>query len=347
MQSFIQILLFLISSQSWALTAIEVGSKYPLNKSKSYHFSSKDLVSTHISPSSPFFIALKVGVLNFKENNTTQKILILNKEQLRFFNTTNFIIENSPFLNWDVQEGKLVVKGQGSSLESTTLLKTCSSQETKSVAILTTPPPEKHPNRYKNCLSLQKTFKVELAFLNENNLSGSTFGLGVPSELSWVLDPKIKFENIKGSANFSNNQQHSKGHTFFTSTIEPNTPLVFESGEEVLIKPSGLFNRQKNEWKKATSNIEINVLKVQHNTLNTEFKINRAERTGESQVFSIEKLQKNQSLRLNKWVKVFTFKQDSSSRSKNKILNLSILGRKNKSLNNSNKQFWVKVSEND
>ncbi len=103
MQSLLQILLFLLSSQSWAITAIEVGSKHQLSNSKAYHFSSKDLVSTHIQSPTPFFIGLKIGLLHFKENNTTQEILILNKEQLRFFNTTNFIVENSPFLqysNW-------------------------------------------------------------------------------------------------------------------------------------------------------------------------------------------------------------------------------------------------------
>ena len=88
----IKILLFILSSQSWAITAIEVGSKHPLSKSKAYHFSSKELISPHINSSPPFFIGLKIGVLNFKENQSNKKILILNSEQLHFFNTTNFIL---------------------------------------------------------------------------------------------------------------------------------------------------------------------------------------------------------------------------------------------------------------
>ncbi len=344
---FIKILLYLFISKTWALTAIQVGSKYSLNHSKSYHFSSKKLISTHINSKNPFIIGLKIGDLTFKENTKTKRVLILSKKQLTFFKNTNFIIKSSPFLQWKIKDKKLLIVGNSRPEEFVILLKHCSLKKLTSVAILTNSNSNPYSNEERNCLFLKKNFKIELAFLNENTLSGSTFGLGIPSELLWSLRPKVQFGDIMGGTQAQSKKNQSKGHSFFTTLIESNEPLVFESGAEILIKSSGLFNNQKNEWKKATSNIRLSILESTNNFIKANFKINKTNQTANSNIFNIEKFEQSNTLKLKQWVHIFTFRQNNQDMSKNKFLNLSLLGIRSKNKSNTNKQFWVRISQSD
>lgn len=345
----IKIILFLISSQSWALTVMQVGSKHSLNKSHAYHFSSKKLISVHSIRKSPFIIGLKIGDLTFKENSTEKRILILNKEQLQFFNKTNFIVESSPFLKWQIRSEKLEIAGNSSENEFRSLLKTCSFLKLKTVVIQTPLTPSRHErstSEYR-CLGLIESYSIEVALLNENTLSGHSTGLGIPSELAWSINPKLQFNNIQGSIKAGGQKSSAHGHSFFTALLEENEPLVFESGSEILIKPSGVFNRQKNEWKKAVSNIEIKILNSTTSFIKTLLKINTTQRTGESQIYNIEKFEQTKTLKLNEWEKIFVFKQSGKTRNNGGLFNTGVLGHSSKSENYTNKQLWVKVKYSD
>ncbi len=356
--SFVKIVVFLLSSQSWAellnqepvVKAVSVGSKHLLRKSTSYHFSSRKLVSVHSSEQPPFIIGLEIGDLLFKENSTPKRLLILNSEQLSFFNNVNFIIESSPFLIWKVQGGRLKVSGSVSENEFKVLLSACASKKVKTIILDVDTNSEDQQffsENEKNCLGLNEVFSIDLAILNEDSLSGRRTGLGVPSELSWAVSPGFKFSNLEGAITAGLQKGAALGHSFFNALLEEDTPLVFESGSEILIKPPGSFSRQKNEWKKAVSNIELKILEKENSHLKLQIKINKTERTAESQIYNVEKFEQIKTLKLNLWEKLFVFRQKSKSSNKSGFLGLSFLGHKGRSENRSSKQLWVRVSSHD
>lgn len=347
MPFFLQILfLFFSTPPTWALQSIEIGSKHPLKRQNDYHFSSKKLVSVHINTTNPFLIGLNIGDLKFRENGKRKRLLILNPTQQNFFKQNDFLVSSSPFLDWSVESEKLIVTGTCSQQECLQLFKTCKNLDSPDIFISALGRELlKNSLISKACLGIKDSYQLDIAILNEDSLSGNTYGVGIPTELSWVTNPKIKFGDIKGAVNANHQKTKAKGHVFFSSSLGVGEKSVFESGSEVLIRPSGVFNRQQNEWKTATSKIETSLLDLLGNNANITLKLNRTERTGDSKIFNVERFEQKISSQLGVWTKAFVFQQDSKGSAKTKIIGFSLLGSRKKSKNDSLKQAWVRVSK--
>lgn len=342
MLSFIKTLLFILSSQTWALSTLEVGSRKAIGNKSGYHFSSKDLVSVQSKMGTIYIVGKKIGELEYKKNQKSYKLLILNKEQNFYFNKVNFIVENSPLLFWSIKDQKLSISGKASKYELQTLMSVCKNHKMTTLSLnLNTTPQTKDEEA---CLGLSRTYHIELAFLNKNSLSGQTFGAGVPSELGWRFQSKILMSEVAGSVSAKNQKAWAVGHSFFEVDAEPGRSLSFESGSEILIRPSGVFTRQQNEWKKALTTFNIKIQKENTHSTETSFIIKKNKRSGDAGVFSVENFEQIKTLRLNTWHKIFSFNDKGDLHSKNKLLGFSLLGSNSKSKNTSQKEFWVRMS---
>jgi len=342
MLTLIKLLLFLLTSNTWALSTLEIGSRKAIGSKSGYHFSSKDLVSVQTKLGVFYIVGKKVGLFEYKKNANTYSLLILNKEQNAYFNKVNFIVENSPLLKWTVESGKLIIKGEATIEESSTLLKICSENRIKSISLQIGANPKTSNEQV--CLGLSISYHIELAFLNKDLLSGSTYGAGIPAELGWRFQTKFLLDDVAGAVNAKNQKAWAKGHSFFEVDAEVGREFSFESGSEILIRPSGVFTRQQNEWKKALTSFKLIIKEEHEQSVDTSFIIKKNKRSGEEGVFSVENFEQMKTLDLNRWHKIFVFSDKGSLHSKNKLLGLSLLGSRSKSNNTSYKEFWARVS---
>lgn len=341
MLTLIKILLLLLTSKTWALSTLEVGSRKAIGNKSGYHFSSKELVSVQSKMGTIYIVGKKIGELEYKKNAESFKLLILNKEQNLYFKKTNFIVENSPLLKWRVKSSKLVVEGEASKEEASALMKSCTDDRLTSISLqIGMSALNKDESA---CLGLSKAYHLELAFLNKDLLSGSTYGAGVPSELGWRFNTKILTDEAMGSVNAKNQKAWAKGQSFFEADAEVGRGLSFESGSEILIRPSGVFTRQQNEWKKALTTFKLTIEKENENSVETAFTIRKNKRSGEEGVFSVENFEQVKTLELGKWHKIFIFNDNGNLHAKSKLLGFSLLGANSKSKNTSHKEFWARV----
>ncbi len=338
----IKLVLLFLSSKAVALDTLEIGSRKLIGNKSGYHFSSSDLVSVKTRGGNVYIIGKNVGLLEYEKENQKYQVLVLNKEQKNYFDRTSFIVNSSPHLNWSVLNKKLTIFGHATPIEKQTLLRFCSEFNLSSIQLQIGIKPK--TDKEQSCLGLLKSYHLEFAFLNKDKLTGRTYGAGVPSELLCRFKDKLALDEVIGTISAKSNKTWDEGHSFFEGDAELNRELLFESGNEILIRPTGVFTRQQNEWKKALTTFNFKIKKENEGTVTAVFKMKKSKRSGEDGVFSVENFSQEKNIALNKWKKIFVFKDYENLNVKSKLLGFSLLNKRTKSKNKVSKEFWVRIS---
>ena len=350
MQNTIFLCLILFSANAFCTQSVLLGEKVSLSPHGPYHFSSKDLIKVFLNSSKPFFIGQNIGELDYIENKDKKTVFILNAEQNAFFKRFHPVVKDSLNLKWQLKNQVLILKG--SNVNSNLIkyaLKACEGFNGQHINLSFAPMPAPNDSTCLNNLGAPPEKQIQIVIINKSKVRGSKFGAGVPSQLDWLLQTnnKVSFDNVRGRALAHNNSLNLKNTAFFEGALSLNRPLVFESGSEVGLQAGGVFSRQAIDWQKATTSIEVKLKDTSLNNSEINLILNKKSRTGEAQVFQIEKINKNFLITNNQWKKAVSFSSKEKDISKNKFLGLFILGSKTHAQSRMQKEIWIKVSNSD
>lgn len=347
---------------------LQVGDQKILEKTDSYHFSSKELIS--FDSRGPSLIAKHPGHLTYRLKNKKHNIYILSPKQMIFLQKTKDLIFTHPKLEMGFEKDILTIAGSINYWEELNyLLSACKdSRETKFNLSF------KNPHNIKDkllehfsvrskvsnkalilidespalaCLNLKKTkniFEITLALISKNKSKSFSAGLGIISRLPWQVLPKPKLLNYE--AEFGIDQFNSKNLSLFylTGNISKNSPLQFESGQEFGIRIQRGFSNQV-QWKKALNSIKIELLQNLKGSLLLSFEIISSRR--QPKALSISRTSSNQSKRvlLGQWEPLFHIRETTNSKSKDGIPSIDFLGTSQKNNALSSNHIFVKANK--
>lgn len=329
--------------------ALVLGERFYLEKQKDYHFSDIELIEPHTNLKPPFVVALKKGLLSFKNKNTKSKLLILTKSQKKFFDKTNFLVEASPFLDWSFKKNNLIVEGKTlDESEESFLLKECSALHSPTIKIAL----QKRltPQNYweKTCLSTGLTgneYVLSLALSQIEKNRRRSYGLGSPFELPWLLEgQKINFSEVSGTFSAGSEKRKNIGELFFSGKISSGSPIEIENGVEVGMTTGGLLKRDF-EWKKATSKIAASLVSSDLNSSKIRLEVTNSQRTGETQVFRSDKIKKSLNLFFGEWTSVLKFQKAHQDQIRGGLFSWGLLGSLKKSNAQSHYELWLRLDK--
>jgi len=347
-------LILLASSEASAIESLFIpfGEKVILQNSGPFHFSSKDGIKVFPNSSPPFFTTSKVGVFEFYQKQKKYRAVSLSSTQYEFYQKVSLLVQNLSAFDWNIENEALVLSTKNVQKEIRSFLITkCKHYSRGDIQLEFKSEIENQEisGLCKKNLRPKSERRVNLVVMGSNTSSNSNYGLGVPASIKWRLEngSDLNLAEQNGDLNLNKGNARSKGDFVFASTISLKNPAIFEMGSEVGIQAPGLFNRQATEWKKATTNIQLDMEVSSKNETKIKLTFDRRNRTAQGLVFEVEKVNKSIFLKDNVWQKVLTFQETNKSKNKNGIFGLGITGSTSRALSNSSKEVWVKVGRHD
>jgi hypothetical protein len=327
-----------------------VGEKVELRGKGPFHFSAKEDVKVFLKSHPSFFITSKVGLFEFYQNKEKYSLFSMNPTQFKFQTKIEPLIKHLSHSSWSMVDENLILTSTGLDFEIRDfLIKICDSISDGTVLLdFKAESDNLHITTLcQRSLQPKSERTVKMIVIESSRIKNSNYGLGVPSSVNWQLDSsgQVTLPDLMGETKFNRGRLESNGDLFFVSNISKENPVTFETGSEVGIQQSGIFNRQATEWKKATTNISLEMLENEKDQTKIKITLDKRSRTGQGLVFEIEKLNKSAFLKNNIWKKVLTFKDTNKSKGRDGIFGLGISGSSNRSRSESQKEIWLQVSD--
>jgi len=331
---------------------VGVGEKIILEDRGPYHFADKEGLKVFLTENPSFFTTSKVGVLDFYQNKTKYRLNSVNAVQFQFYLKVKPVLKYLTNFEWGFKDDKLLLANENLDSEIINfLIETCEAISDGSVLLDFKPNLKDRliPPICRNSLRPTSEKVIKLVVIDSSKMKTSNYGIGAPSSIKWQIDNsgKLTFPDLVGETKVNKGRVKSNGDLLFVSNISIKNPITFESGSEVGIQQQGLFNRQATEWKKATTNISLEMLTSEKDQTKIKVILDKKSRTGQGLVFGVEKLSKTVFLKTNVWKKVLTYQDTNKSKSRNGIFGLGISGSSNSSRSKSMKEIWLQVTTDD
>jgi|GEM_PF-3395143 len=331
---------------------VEAGEKIFLKGPGPFHFSSQKNLKVFLDSTPSFATASNNGVFEYNDGRKEHQVFVLKERQMEFYKSIEPATSQLNDIKWTYQSETLILRTKNlDPTIRTFLIERCLSLGAGEVSFdfqskeINT----KTPLECRHSMRPKSELKINIIIVRSSKNKNYNYGLGVPGSIQWRLEAGkiLRLADQTGGLNLDKGSLRSKGLSTFSSRISLRSPVKFETGSEVGIQPQGLFNRQAIEWKKATTQLDVELVQAKQGEAQIKLTLNKRSRTAQNSIFELESLNKTAFLEAGKWQKVLEYRDNSKDKIRNGVFGLGLTGSANSAKSLTRKEVWIQVTHAD